>query len=103
MALDETETMPERTINKVKWDDIGVVCGVTASAAAGLPAEKETPPFRRKKRPEPLCYFNSKFMNSPLCVLLSVCLTPAIISILIWSNIYNMPERRVTELLAPTR
>lgn len=50
-------------------DDVGVVCGEAARAAAGLPAEKETPPFRRKKRPEPLCYFNSKFMNSPLCVL----------------------------------
>lgn len=46
MALDEKETMPRRTINTVKWDDIGVVmCGVMARAVAGLPVEEETPPF----------------------------------------------------------
>lgn len=31
-------------------DDIGVVCGVMARAVAGLPAEKETPPFGEKKK-----------------------------------------------------
>lgn len=53
MALDETETMPERTINKEERDDVGVVCGVAARAAAGLPAEKETPPLEERKDRSP--------------------------------------------------
>lgn len=90
--------MPERTINKVKRGDIGVVCEVMDRAVARLPAEEETPPFRRKKRAEPLCYFNSKFMNSPPCVLLSVGVL--IISIPICSNIQNAGKQSDR---APTR
>lgn len=42
--------MRRRTINK---DDIGVVCGVMATAVAGLHAEKETPPFSKKEHQRP--------------------------------------------------
>lgn len=70
--------MSEKTINTVRRNDIGVLYGVMARAVAGLPAENGNSTFFKasitrpvgKKRPEPLCYFNSKFMNSPLHVLL---------------------------------
>lgn len=48
MALDETEIT--RTINKVKGDDIGVVCGVMARAVAGLPAEKGNSTFSKEEK-----------------------------------------------------
>lgn len=44
--------MLEKTINKVRRDDIGMVCGVTARTVAGLPAEKETPPFSKLPSPD---------------------------------------------------
>lgn len=68
----------EKTINKVRRDDIAVVYGVMARAVAGLPAEKEAPPFSKLPSPDwsgrkdrsPYVIITARFMNSPLHVLL---------------------------------